>query len=279
VHPGYELGVEQAAAIMSARYAHLIGVLGETETGKTCILCSLYLLASCGQLAPQYRFAGSATLRGYESRLRNYRAWEGPKLPDRITQRTELADPRVPGFLHLALSASLRIPHVYDTLFTDLPGEWTSDLIKSARSAERLMFLRRADGLVLTFPAGQLSARDTRHSQLQSARILLQRLRDNVGLPHNVPMIIAVTRCDLSDGEIPPHAYEISATAQDVGFGNVFTIGVASFSSNPRVPSGLGLGDMIGALLETSHPPVKPPLPRVRGERLFDLYQHPELSP
>jgi Double-GTPase 2 len=129
VYPGNELGLDQAAEIMSARYTHLIGLLGESDTGKTCMLCSLYLLASCGQLAPEHRFAGSVTLVGYESRLRNYRKWPGPLLPERITPHTELAHPRVPGFLHLALSAVPRAPRVYEMLFTDLPGEWTSGLL------------------------------------------------------------------------------------------------------------------------------------------------------
>lgn len=273
VYPGHELGIDQAEAIMSARYSHLIGVLGEVGTGKTCMLCSLYLLASCGQLAPQHRFAGSHTLPGYESRLRDYRKWPGPLLPDRITPHTELAHPRTPGFLHLALTASPEAPHVYDLLFTDLPGEWTSDLIKSARWAERLLFLRRADGLVLTFRANQIADKDTRHSQIQSARILLQRLRDSVGLVRDVPVVIGVTRCDLSGGTLPAAAYEIAATAQNLGFGNVATIAIASFSADPKVPSGLGLGDVLRALLTTSTQSLSL-TSRTRGVRQFDIYQH-----
>ena len=48
VYPSHELGLDQAEEIMSAGYTHLIGVLGEADTGKTCMLCSLYLLASGG---------------------------------------------------------------------------------------------------------------------------------------------------------------------------------------------------------------------------------------
>jgi len=277
VYPGHELGLDQAEEIMSARYGHLIGVLGEADTGKTCMLCSLYLLASCGQLAPEHRFAGSVTLRGYESRLRNYREWPGPLLPERITPHTELAHPREPGFLHLALSASPRAPHVYQMLFTDLPGEWTSELIKSTRSADRLKFLRRADALVLAFRADQLGDQRTRHSQYQSARVLLQRLRDSLVVPLRTPIVIAVTRCDLSDGRLPEASYEIAATAQDLKFSDVATIAIASFSANDKVPSGLGLGDLLGTLLRATNQREETAT-RARGGRLFDLYERHEAT-
>ena len=272
VYPGYELGIEQASAIMAARYTFLIGVLGDTDAGKTSLLCSLYLLTSCGGLAPQHRFAGSKTLLGYESRLRLYRSWDGPGLPERITPHTELAHPRMPGFLHIALSSRSRIPPVSDLLFTDLPGEWTSGLIKTVRSAERWHFLQRADGLVLTFRADELSANNTRHSQLQTGRVLLQRLRDTVGVQMHAPLVVSVTRCDLTDGLIPPTAYEIAATANEMGFSNVATLGICSFSTNTKVPSGFGLGDLLTILLPDDDVKSKA-LQRTRGDRTFQLYE------
>jgi hypothetical protein len=271
VYPGHELGFDQAAEIMAAGYTHMIGVLGEAGTGKTCMLCSLYLLASCGELAPEHRFARSLTLRGFESRLRDYRAWAGPLLPDRITAHTELAHPRVPGFLHLAVRRGPKMPSVHDLLFTDLPGEWTSSLIKNTRSLERLRFLRRADALVIAFRADQLGDARTRHSQLQTARVLFQRLRDSVEIGLNTPIVLAVTRCDLSNGKLPDAGYEIASTAQDLNFTDVATIAVASFSSTEGVPSGLGIGNLLGTVLKPAieRDDVEP---RPRTERLFGQF-------
>src|ERR1700734_830147 len=75
VYHGNELGLQQVSDLLAARYGHVIGVLGGYGTGKTCLLCSLYLLASCGDLRPTRLFAGSVTLPGYESRLRLLRKW------------------------------------------------------------------------------------------------------------------------------------------------------------------------------------------------------------
>ena len=63
---GNELGAEDAVEVMRARYTHLIGVLGSAGAGKTCLLSSLYLLASAGALPPPYEFCGSLTLQAFE---------------------------------------------------------------------------------------------------------------------------------------------------------------------------------------------------------------------
>lgn len=278
VYPGHELGLEQASSVMSARFTNLIGVLGETDAGKTCMLCSLYLLASCSQLAPAYRFAGSQTLLGFESRLRIYRDWPTGTLPDRITAHTEHAHPRAPGFLHLVLASDQKSPAASDFLFTDLPGEWTSDLVKSVRGSSRLMFLQRANGLVFAFRADQISSKENRYSQLQSARMIFQRIKDTIGVRPEVPIAVAITRCDLTDGKVPQFSFEISATAQELGFLNIATIGIASFSANPNVPSGLGIGDLLKAL-GSAQGEIMTSTPRSRGNRNFEQYQLERQAP
>jgi hypothetical protein len=158
-------------------------------------------------------------------------------------------------------------------LFSDLPGEWTSAFINSSLAGDKLHFLRRADALVLAFRADHLRDSHTRHSQYQSARLLLQRLRESGFTSPNTPLIIAVTRADLVERVLPPAAHEIASTAQDLGFTDVPTIAIASFSANPSVPSGLGLGDLLKTLLRLTRSRVSGAR-RERGERLFDLYKH-----
>lgn len=249
IHHGNELGPQQASELFAARYGHLIGVLGAYSSGKTCLLCSLYLLASCGDLRPTRLFAGSMTLPGFESRLRLLRKWVGPGLPDKIVDHTHIADPRQPGLLHLALMETSPAQVLRDFFFTDLPGEWTTDLIKRADVADRFRFLTRADGLVICLPSPQLLAPETRHSQSQSARILLQRLHDAVGVAPTIPVVFAITRCDLSGVTVPPAVYEIVEFARELGFSNVSHMPVAAFSDRADVPSGMGIAELLDALL------------------------------
>ncbi len=220
VHHGNELGVQQASEMFSTRYGHLVGVLGAYGTGKTCLLCSLYLLASYGDLRPTRLFAGSMTLPGFENRLRLLRKWSGPGLPDKIVDHTILSDPRQPSFLHIALK---QFDAIRDLFFTDLPGEWTTDLIQRADVAERFRFLTRADGLIIALQAPKLLAPETRNSQVQSTRMLLQRLYYNVGIASSIPVILAVTRCDITGPTVPPAIYQILEFARELGFSNIST--------------------------------------------------------
>ncbi|MGH9427111.1 MAG: TRAFAC clade GTPase domain-containing protein, partial [Terriglobia bacterium] len=252
IYHGNELGFQQAGEVFAARYGHLIGVLGAHATGKTCLLCSLYLLASCGDLRPRQLFAGSVTLPGFESRLRLLRSWSEAVLPHKIVDHTLMADPRQPGLLHLALMQTAPIRRLRDLFFTDLPGEWTTTLIKRADVAERFLFLRRADGLIITLPAPQLLGPETRHSQIHSTRILLQRLRETVGIAHTVPIILAITRCDQTGPVVPPAVYQLVEFGRELGFPNISHVPVAAFSDRPDVPSGMGLGSVLDTILQTT---------------------------
>jgi hypothetical protein len=252
VYHGNELGLQQASELFAARYGHLIGVLGAYDTGKTCLLCSLYLLASCGDLRPTRLFAGSMTLPGFENRLRLLRKWDGPGLPDKLVDHTIAGDPRQPGLLHIALKETAPTPALRDLFFTDLPGEWTTDLIKRADVAERFRFLRRADALVITLQAPKLLAPETLNSQIQSARILLQRLRDSVRVAPMIPIVVAITRCDLAGSTVPPAVYPIVEFARELGFLNVSHMPVAAFSDRAEVPSGMGVASLLDALLSNT---------------------------
>ena len=245
---GNELGTQELASQMAQRYGTVVGVLGDTGTGKTCLLSALYLLASIAELRIGLTFGGSSTLVGFEQRLRLLRSWEGAGLPDQLVEHTILADPRRPGFVHLAFNdARLRTTH--DLYFSDLPGEWTTDLIKRVSVVTRFLFLRRADVLLVAVPAPSLLRADKRHNEVQNCRILLQRLRDAVGVDQRVPVVFAITRCDLTGPSLPPAAYEVAAASQEFGFSNTSIVPVAAFSAREDVPSGFGLGDLMEAIL------------------------------
>jgi hypothetical protein len=216
------------------------------------------------------------TLPGFENRLRLLRKWSGPGLPEKIVDHTILADPRQPSFLHLSL---LQDSAVRDLFFTDLPGEWTTDLIKRADVADRFRFLKRADALIITLQASLFLGKETRNSQTQSARILLQRLRDNVRIETNIPIILAITRCDITGATVPPAIYSVIDFASELGFGNVSHIPVASFSNRPDVPSGMGVASLVDAVLS---PTIQSPSPFVSSfheSRMFARFQsNPEAN-
>ena len=161
-----------------ARYSHLIAILGSTNAGKTCLLSSLYLMASGGTLPPEYLFAGSLTLQAFEDRARGLRNWEDGKLPAQLADHTFLADPRQPSLLHLAIREAAGERQRLDILLTDLPGEWTDNLVLRAANAGSFEFLQRADGIILVVDGTVLMSEQRHAIELQHMRQFVRTSRE-----------------------------------------------------------------------------------------------------
>ena len=268
---GLELGTAEAAEIMRARYAYLVGVLGFSDAGKTCFLLSLYLMASRGALLPTYRFAGSQTLPGFEARARRLRNWRGGALPEQLADHTRLADPRQPAFLHVALHEGSGVRPSFDVLLTDLPGEWSKNLVDRAGTADRFAFLRRADGIIVVVDGPVLESK-SRHSELQRSCHLLDRIVQSVGVDTATPLVLLVSKSDRLGLKRPAVIDALEAHARSIGFNPAIVL-CAAFSEVPEtVPNGLGVLEALQkALVQQSAPRSEASEPRraASGGRAF----------
>lgn len=250
---GLELGTEDVAEIMRARYGYVVGILGSWNAGKTCFLLSLYLMASRGALPPAYLFASSQTLPGFEARARHIRNWAGGPLPEQLADHTRLDDPRKPAFLHLGLREASGAKRSFDLMLTDLPGEWSKNLIDRAATAPRFAFLRRADGIIVVVD-GPLLESNSRHSELQRSRHLLQRLVDSVGVDKRTPLVLLVSKCDLLQMKRPAVVDELDQYAKSLGLSPEVVL-CAAFSRTPQtVANGLGVFETLEKIL--THAPA-----------------------
>jgi GTPase SAR1 family protein len=274
-HLGNELGTEDAIEIMRARYTHLIGVLGSTDAGKTCLLSSLYLMASGGTLPPGYQFAGSLTLQAFEDRARGLREWQDGNLPAQLADHTVLTDPRQPSLLHLAVRESSGEGRRLDLLLTDLPGEWTDNLVLRSANAPSFEFLRRADGIILVVD-GTLLVSDRRHVELQRMRQFIERLAKEVKINVDTPFVVLVSKSDEIGMQMPPAALELKGHLESFGF-TAITVSAAAFSRKPdKIKSGTGVFDAIEALV--NQPTVQPAAGTenpgmTAGARTFDRFR------
>jgi len=267
--PATELGLKDALAIMQGGYVHLIAILGATDAGKTCMLNALYLLASHAGLSPRFQFAGSLTLTGFELRTRHLRKWEKGQLPDQLAEHTTHADPRNPGLLHLALSDSKQASRRIELLLTDLPGEWTTGLIKQVQSAERFEFLQRADGLVIAVDSKRLWNVNQKNAELLSLEHLVDRLADAVKLDRQIPLYFVACKADASGVEIPPGLETVVAYAQGKGYA-AQSVAVASFSRRPEdVANGYGIQSLVEAIIDYQPPKTARPVIRPEPTRSF----------
>lgn len=253
---GSELGIAEASAIMRARYTHLVGLVGPTAVGKTCFLNALYLKAgSCDAPLNRYRFAGSSSLNGFEERAKYARVWEKGQIPEKLSERTRLLDPRQAGFMHLRLVKTDDSRLVFDVLLTDLPGEWFETVIDDVTRADRLMFLQRADGILFFVDAERLLEPGTRHQEVHTSQMLLGRLQEAVRIDTSTPFVLLISKIDAFGRELPddiciPGVEEIYAEARERSFDPSIAY-IASFSRcPPMIPNGYGVEEALDTLLD-----------------------------
>ena len=194
--PSTTLGLDAVNALMRSRYVTVVGILGESDSGKTACLVSLYLLVSNGMLEG-WAFADSASLMGFEDIARAARAWNEGHPPDQITLHTEMADDRQPGILHLRLKQKSDGRRV-DIVLPDLPGEWTAALVKSSR-ADRLEFMRSAETVWLVVDGKALRDLRTRQGTITRLGELLGRLE---GMTRECPPKVLVVVTHRDKGEL-----------------------------------------------------------------------------
>lgn len=187
------LGLDVVNGLMRSRYVTGIGILGESNSGKTACLVSLYLLVSNG-LLEGWTFGDSASLTGFEDIARAARVWNEGHPPDQITLHTEMADDRQPGLLHLRLKRKSDGRRV-DITLPDLPGEWTEALVKSSRS-DRLEFMKSTETVWLVVDGKVLRELSTRQGAITRLGELLGRLE---GMTKECPprVLVVVTHRDM----------------------------------------------------------------------------------
>ena len=248
-HAGIELGTTDAADIMKSRYGHVIAVLGSTDVGKTCFLCSLYLMASNKLLPSDYLFSGSQSLQAFEDRARGLREWKDGKLAKQLVDHTHLDTTRQPSLLHLGLREASGERRRFDLLLTDLPGEWTDNLVKKASASDAFKFLARADGIIVVVDGKLLTVDETRHAVQQEMIYFVDRLAGTVGVSKDTPFVLLVSKSDEIDELVPPAATELASHIEQHGY-HVTVISAAAFSRSPeKVKNGMGVFDAIETIL------------------------------
>ena len=241
--------LSDARGLMAERYVHLVGILGEPNAGKTGCLVSLYL--SLGQRCLDgLAFADSRTLMGFEEISQGARRWNEGRIPEQFTDHTVLPDDRTAGFLHIRL-ARVHQEKSVDLLCSDLPGEWTTELIDENR-VDRLQFLKRADVIWLVVDGTETTALDRRQVCLQRTKLAIGRLGSF--LARGRRLIVVITRLDEKAPE-DEVVQEICAEGIRCGF-DTESVAVASFSKDgSEITPGTGIGRLIELTTMFDRPP------------------------
>lgn len=236
--PSATLGMDDVRTLMRKEYCHLIALLGVPDSGKTACLVSLYLLLARNDLNG-FTFANSNSLRALDELSRGARSWPGAR-PEQMTTHTELVDDRLAGFLHFKLlRESDRVRH--HLLIPDLPGEWSTSLIKKNQT-DRLRFLRAADTVWVMVNGRTLRNKEQHLGAIHQTKLLINRLVALLS-PDIPTMRLVVTRLDSGK----PNDETLQNIRDHAAQHNIdlSVSHIASFSATEDVIPGTGIADLI----------------------------------
>jgi hypothetical protein len=189
---GDVLNVEGVDEFLRWRPATLVSMVGERESGKTTLICTIYDRFLHGAFAG-YSFAGSRTLIALQRRLHYARAASGRVRPD--TPRTSLSEDL--HFFHLALARSSAPEARSDLMLADRAGEAYRYARSNSDRVRDLIEVRKADFVVLLLDGGRIVDPVERTGAMQSVRQTLRAFIDGGAICGSSIIQIVTTKFDL----------------------------------------------------------------------------------
>lgn len=156
--------------------------------------------------------------------------------------------------MHLCLKQAALKGKFLDLLLTDLPGEWTDNLIKSDKGVAPFEFLQRANGILYVVDGPQISKRSTKHLQIYQATLALDRLTENLKLDKRVPITLVVSKCDEIDMKCPEGILSIKEHAEKRGITASVVLTAAVSRKPDQIPSGKGVMESIKSAITPFSP-------------------------
>jgi hypothetical protein len=208
---GRHLDPAEAERLLWRSPARLVGVLGPSNAGKTCLLTSFFLQLANGQRGSfPYRFASSLTLFGFRELMERAGQWSGNAQENIVDRTTIGADELAPrAFLHLGLRPENRRDdrHI-DLLLSDFPGEWFKawSASKDDTTGRRMTFIRRCDAFLVLVDAGALMEQGGGRLDNETSILIRRLIESTQDLSPRPPLALIFSKVDriVRDIQIPP---------------------------------------------------------------------------
>lgn len=172
----------------------LIMVIGESDSGKTTMLSTLFDLFQERPFADMY-FSGSKTQIGFEKRCYLSRVNSGRVNPD--TERTKS---KSLAFLHLALrNQNLLTPRKH-LLLSDVSGELFASALNTNEDMQRLGIIKKSDYILYIIDGKRLVDLETRQNAKTNVEIFIRRAIENGLINSNSNIDFAFSKWDLIIG-------------------------------------------------------------------------------
>ena len=189
---GELLAPEDVDRFLRWRGATLVTIVGERDSGKTTLICSIYERFLKGSYA-DHLFAGSWTLVGLEKRSHHARAESGRAQPD--TPRTPISEGL--RFAHLGFMKIGRESRRADLMLSDRAGEVYGRARSNSALVPELIEVFKADRLVLLLDGARVASAVNRAGAVQAVRQTLRSFIDGQGLCRTSRVQVVLTKIDL----------------------------------------------------------------------------------
>ncbi|CNJ35070.1 hypothetical protein HB991_13185 [Yersinia mollaretii] len=192
---GDTLTIVDADHFLLSKPAKFIAIIGELDSGKTTLICSLYECFLKGNFSG-YSFKGSRTLIGFEKRSHHSRIDSGRVIPE--TLRTSFFDGLRYFHLSLVKDETEKEHHeCVDLMLSDRAGEQYQHARSNSESIAELIEVRKSDYIVLLLDGAKLADPYQRHSAMQAVRKTLWAFLDADALSLKSKVQVVTTKIDL----------------------------------------------------------------------------------
>lgn len=248
--------------ITAQEFSRFFAIIGDTGSGKTTLITSIYHLFLAGKAPTPFLFAGSETLWAFEDRAFYLRT--ASYRSDASIERTQRGIEE--NILHLRLK-NQDTNRMLNLLFSDLQGEdfdaVTADVDGMIETFSSLFTAARH--IVVLLDGSKLLNSSTRLSAIQRVIHLLHTLRDAQLLDERFRVLLTISKYDLILAQNDPKLIEkidhipskiisqLPCLENRLGF---FCLAAMPDIATEEIPVGYNVSTLLNALLETHQPPA-----------------------
>ncbi|SEQ94618.1 TRAFAC clade GTPase domain-containing protein [Thalassovita taeanensis] len=256
------------------RPAQMVAIVGDTSSGKSTLICSIYARFHRGPFADRV-FAGSGTLTAFEEVGHYARASSGMDRPD--TPRTSLSQGL--QFFHLATSPANEPTQTADLFLSDRAGESYREGLDTPAHLYDLQEIRLARTVAVLIDGARLIRPEEQHEVLDTARQLVRAMVDSGTLSTAQHLQVILTKRDDIEraGNVEQTVARVQATVERIAqdFGNrlasVTLFEIAARDPQSQFEQAHGCDVLLQSWLSAKEPdPVRVPPIKAINTR-FDL--------
>lgn len=259
---GRALPLDDLYPITAQEFSRFFAIIGDTGSGKTTLITSIYHLFLDGKAPTPFLFAGSETLWALEERAFYLRA--ASYRSDASMERTQRGIEE--NVLHLRLK-NQDTKRMLNLLFSDLQGEDFEGVIADVDAAKETFssLFTAARHIVVLLDGAKLLSSTSRPATIQRAIHLLHTLRDAGLLNERSRVFLTISKYDIIREQNDPKLVARIDRIPDIITSQLpdlenrfefFHLAAMPTVATEEVPVGYNVSALLNALLETPQQPI-----------------------